>query len=48
MKKLDLKSQRWLRALAIAKIIFQEEGYFTTYLEEIEAFIMEQKSQVAA
>jgi hypothetical protein len=31
-----LQLSRWLRALAIAKILFEEEGYHTRYLEEIE------------
>ncbi len=37
MKKKKLN--RWLRALGIAKIIFDNEGYHTVYLEEIEDFI---------
>jgi hypothetical protein len=28
--------RRWCRALSIAKILFEEEGYHTVYLEEIE------------
>ena len=35
----ELKIRRWLRALGIAKTLFEEDGYFTDYLEEIEAFI---------
>ena len=31
---------RWLRALSIAKILFEEEGYHTRYLDEIEHVIM--------
>ena len=34
-----LKLRHWLKALNIAKILFEEDGYFTDYLEEIEAFI---------
>ncbi len=36
------KSQirRWLRALAIAKILFEAEGYSTAYLEQIEGLIL--------
>ncbi|KKL15703.1 hypothetical protein LCGC14_2502930 [marine sediment metagenome] len=30
---------RWLKALEIAKCVFEEQGYFTDYLEEIEAHI---------
>ena len=30
---------RWIRALGIAKILFENDGYFTDYLDEIEAFI---------
>jgi len=33
------EAKRWLRALKIAKIIFQDEGYHTLYLEGIEKFI---------
>ncbi len=31
--------RRWLRALKIAKIIFEDQGYHTCYLEELEKFI---------
>ena len=31
--------KRWLKALRIAKIIFEDQGYHTLYLEEIERFI---------
>jgi len=31
---------RWIRALAIAKILFEEEGYHTRYLEEIKQRIV--------
>jgi hypothetical protein len=30
---------RWLRALRIAHILFEEDGYHTAYLSEIEAFL---------
>ncbi len=40
---LTLKEKRWLRALAIAKCLFEDEGYHTIYLEEIETFIKAQK-----
>lgn len=30
---------RWLRALSIAKILFEDNGYFTDYLSEIEQFL---------
>lgn len=29
----------WIRALGIAKILFEYEGYFTDYLEEIEEYL---------
>jgi hypothetical protein len=32
-------TRQWLRAIAIAKILFEEEGYHTRYLEEIEIHI---------
>jgi hypothetical protein len=31
--------KRWLRALGIAKILFEDQGYHSIYLEEIENFI---------
>ena len=34
-----LQRKRWLRALRIAAILFKDEGYHTTYLDEVEAFI---------
>ena len=40
-----LKAQRWIRALALAKLLFDDEGYFTTYLDEIEQFIKEKANQ---
>jgi len=36
---LTLKEKRWLRALEIAKCLFEDEGYHTKFLEEIEEFI---------
>lgn len=35
--------RRWLSAIAIAKVLFEEEGYHCLYLEEIEEFIKEVK-----
>ena len=35
----DLTIPRWLRALTLAKILFEDEGYHTRYLEEIEEYI---------
>jgi len=37
MEKKQFK--RWLRALAIAKCLFEDEWYHTKYLEEIEQSI---------
>jgi hypothetical protein len=37
MEKKQLK--RWLKALEIAKILFEDEWYHTKYLEEIEQAI---------
>ena len=39
--KKDKRMKRWLRALGIAKCLFEEEGYHTDYLKEIEHFISE-------
>ena len=33
------EAKRWLKALEIAKIIFEDQGYHTFYLEELENFI---------
>jgi hypothetical protein len=35
----SLTRKRWLRALRIAGVLFREDGYHTTYLDEVEAFI---------
>ena len=35
----DLTIPRWLRALQLARILFEDEGYHTRYLEEIEEYI---------
>lgn len=42
------QSTRWLRALSIAKILFEEEGYHTAYLEEIEQCIAQGHTQPQA
>ena len=42
---LTLKEKRWLRALEIAKCLFEDEGYHTLYLEEIEEFIKTQQER---
>lgn len=42
---MTLKLRRWLKALAIAKILFEEEGYHTRFLEEIEAFVQEKERE---
>jgi len=36
--KVSKQIKRWFRAIAIAKILFEEEGYHCTYLKEIEEF----------
>ncbi|MBA7540415.1 hypothetical protein ES705_32712 [subsurface metagenome] len=36
---MKIRKRRWLRALEIAKILFEDQGYFTDYLCEIETFI---------
>ena len=33
------KLNRWMAALGIAKCLFENDGYHTVYLEEIEVFI---------
>ena len=39
MRQVNTQYKRLLRALAIAKILFEQEGYHTQYLEEIEALL---------
>ncbi len=39
---LTVKEKRWLRALAIAKILFEDQGYHVLYPDEIEEFIKTQ------
>src|SRR5258706_8772125 len=34
-----LQRQHWRKALSIARILFEEDGYHTAYLSEIQAFI---------
>ena len=34
-------TRRWLKALEIAKILFEDQGYHTRYLDEIEDHIRE-------
>jgi hypothetical protein len=33
------EARRWLKALRIAKIIFEDQGYHTHYLDEVERII---------
>src|ERR1700674_2921530 len=35
----ELQRKHWLRALGIARILFEEDGYHMAYLNEIEAFL---------
>jgi len=35
--------KRWLDALTIAKILFEDNGYFIDFLEEIEQFLKRPK-----
>jgi hypothetical protein len=36
---MEKRLKRWLRALELAKIIFEQEGYHIKFLEEIEEFL---------
>jgi len=38
----DVRKRRWFKALEIAKILFEDQGYHTRYLEEIENHIGEE------
>ena len=33
------EAKRWINALKIARIIFEDQGYHTLYLDEVERFI---------
>lgn len=33
------RRKRWLQALKIAKCLFEDEGYHTEYLEDLEGFL---------
>jgi len=35
------RRKRWLDALRIAKILFEDEGYHIRYLKDLERFIIE-------
>ncbi len=35
----EIRKKRWLRALELAKLLFEEEGYFTDYLIETEELV---------
>jgi hypothetical protein len=43
MRQKQRNLNRWLRALEIAKIMFEDEGYHTEYLQGIELFIRRRK-----
>jgi len=43
MYKAKKETKRWLNALGIAKAVFEDEGYHTQYLEQIEFFIRREK-----
>lgn len=35
----DLRRKRWLRALQIAELLFEDEGYHTTYIKDLKQFL---------
>ena len=35
----EIRKKRWLRALQLAKLLFEEEGYFTDYLVGTEELV---------
>ena len=37
------RKKRWLNALRIAKILFEDEGYHLRYLKDLERFIIANK-----
>jgi len=43
MYKATKETKRWLNALGIAKVVFDDEGYHSKYLEQIEDFIRSKK-----
>jgi len=43
MNKGVKRRKRWLDALRIAKILFEDEGYHIRYLKDLEGFIIANK-----
>jgi len=41
-----LQKNRWLRALQLARILFDDEGYFTYYLDQIDDFVKNQHLRI--
>lgn len=35
----DLRRKRWLRALQIAELLFEDEGYHTKYIKDLRDFL---------
>jgi len=41
-----LTNNRWLRALQLAKILFDDQGYFSCYLDQIEEFVKDNHLEI--
>lgn len=42
---MSISTQRQLRAVKIAKILFEDQGYHIIYLEEIETILRERRKE---
>jgi hypothetical protein len=42
---LSLRTKRWLHALDIAKMLFEDQGYKTDYLNQIVQYIKQHESE---
>jgi nucleoside 2-deoxyribosyltransferase len=43
-----VQKKRWLKALEIAKVLFEDEGYHIQYLEEIESHIKKEEEKTTS
>jgi hypothetical protein len=43
-----VQKRRWFKALEIAKVLFEDEGYHTQYLEEIESHIKKEEEKTTS
>lgn len=39
----DLRRKRWFRALQIAEVLFEDEGYHTKYIKDLRDFLTNER-----